>query len=323
MSDIHNTGPIHNQVNNPIIHGNLVMYGERKVNRILTAVPSLTEPIIGREEALENLAATLTSAQRVVLVNGMGGIGKTTMATAYAQQNQDHFKHIAWIEQSGDFVTDLITNTVLLQNLGLKLTAEPEADAKAILNALSNLAGPSLLVIDNADEKLAPFRDYLPKAPHWQVLITSREELAFAKILPLDFLSEAAAMELFYSHYHHDKNEELLRTLLAAIDYHTLTIELLAKIAQECAIPSVAKITELLKARGLAIERRVNIRSAHSKDQRIEYLFPYLQAIFDIGDDFTESQQRLLKDFVGLPPIPVPLEHLFAILLEDPADEAA
>ena len=117
MSDIHNTGPIHNQVNNPIIHGNLVMYGERKVNRILTAVPSLTEPIIGREEALENLAATLTSAQRVVLVNGMGGIGKTTMATAYAQQNQDHFKHIAWIEQSGDFVTDLITNTVLLQNL--------------------------------------------------------------------------------------------------------------------------------------------------------------------------------------------------------------
>lgn len=165
MSDIYNLGPVNKQVNHPIIHGDLVIYGEQKVKRYLTALPSLEDTIIGREKDLQKLQETLNTSQRVVLMNGMGGIGKTTTAIAYANQYKHQYTHLAWVEQLEDIITAFSSHSLLVKNLGIELSKDPIADTQLILNRLSNLGGKSLLIIDNATEQLKAFKDYLPKAP--------------------------------------------------------------------------------------------------------------------------------------------------------------
>ncbi|MEL6660935.1 MAG: tetratricopeptide repeat protein, partial [Bacteroidota bacterium] len=300
------------------------MQENKKVKHILTGLPTplREEEFIGRQQDLERLEKALEESTRVVLVNGMGGIGKTTLATAYAQLHKADFQHVAWLEITEGITTSILSDAVLTINLGLSLTGDAEQDVKMIFNELNNLPGPSLLIIDNADEELSSYRKYLPQSP-WQVLITSRENLNFAQKVALDILTPEAARELFYTHYHLDRNDTILEEILETVEYHTLTIELLAKIAQDCNIQPLHKIKKLLQERGLAIGRQVSITAAHSGDERIEYLFPYLQAIFELGDDYTESQIQLLQRFVGLPPIPIETTFLLGLLVDNQVYEEA
>lgn len=319
MSDTYNLGPIKNQLNNPVIHGNVVIYnGQHTYKRILTKLPKPDDQVIGRERDIQVLKEALESAQKVVLMNGLGGIGKTTTAMAFVQTYKDKNKyaHIAWLEHLTDFSTDTASNKLLTTNLGIQPTNDTVADTQLILNTLSNLSGPSLLVIDNAYQSLQVFKDFLPQAPNWQVLITSRQELAFRKIIKLGFLNEKAALELFYSHYdeNRDRDDEAVKRIFSAIDYHTLTIELLAKTAEKLRIAPLTKLADLLAERGIKIGRKLNISTAHSGEEQVKQLFPYLKAIFQLDDAMTEREKWLLKQFIGLPPSFISFELLCDLL---------
>lgn len=287
---------------------------------LLTRLPVVEDKIVGRSNEIKTLFNQLHQSQGFVLINGIGGIGKTTTAIAYTNKFKAHYRNIVWVEQTGDFSTAMTTNTVLNQHLGFNPSNDPVADTQLILNKLSNLSGKSLLIIDNANMEVASFKDYLPKAPTWQVLITSRQEMSFANILQLGFLSPESAMELFYTNYQLDKNDELIVELLKTIDYHTLTIELLAKTFQYRQISSIEKILELLQERGLDIGRKVGFNITHSKGKKIEKLFPYLKTIFELGR-MESSEIYLLKQFIGLPPIFITGIELLALLGIDEIQE--
>ena len=295
-------------------------YDDRKVKRLLTKLPVLEDQIIGREADIKQLKETLEKSQEVVLLSGMG---KNNTTIAYSNQFKEQYKHIACIEQLTDFSTDIIANKVLLENLGIHPTDDPVGDTQLVLNSLSNLGGKSLLVIDNANEQIEAFKDYLPKAPDWHVLITSRQELDFAQIIPLNFLSEEKAIELFYAHYDRDKEEAIVKEIVQTIDYHTLTIELLAKTAQKRRIQPLSKLADMLREKGLVLGRRLDFSIAHSGTEKVELLFPYLKAIFQIDESSTEEEIRLLKQFVGLPPIFISYTDLIQLLQIDLEDDKA
>ncbi|KAA3621834.1 MAG: hypothetical protein DWQ02_27030, partial [Bacteroidetes bacterium] len=301
----------------------IVQYeSKREVPRLLTKLPSLSDKIIGREEELSSLFDTLETSQRVVLMNGMGGIGKTTVATAFANRHRDKYTHIAWVEQLGDFSNDLGSNKVLAQNLGIPLSGDPTSDAQIILNAMSNLGGKSLLVLDNGDEQLQQFKDYFPKAPDWHVLITSRQEMSFAKKVALDFLNEKEALNLFYSHYDLDEDDETASEILRTVDFHTLTIEVFAKTAQNLEITPLRKLRDLLEQRGVKIGKPVDFSAiTHSKEDQIKQLFPYLEAIFQLPD-MSEDEVFLLKQYIGLPPIFLSWDMITSLLDIKDEDES-
>ncbi|MDX1940177.1 MAG: tetratricopeptide repeat protein [Saprospiraceae bacterium] len=302
MSDIHNQNPVDKQINNPVIQGDLVIHGDRKVKRYLTGLPELQDELIGREQELLDLESTLRNAKSVVLMNGMGGIGKTTLALAYANLHRERYTHIAWVEVSGEFATALTSHFVLLQNLHIdKLTGSPQGDVLLILNELANLGGTNLLILDDANEHIKAYKAYLPK--DWHVLITSREDLGFRHTLTLDFLSEDSARALFYTHYKWEQDDDTVNAILQAVGNHTLTVELLAKTAQRRRIKRVAELSEALTAHGLEIGRVADFATLHSRDQKIERIFPYLKAAFKIDEDTLSETERLwLRRLAMLPP---------------------
>ncbi|MFN0215448.1 MAG: hypothetical protein ACKVT2_14415, partial [Saprospiraceae bacterium] len=53
--------------------------------------------IVGRTEELAQVRRDLLEGRATVLVNGIGGIGKTTIARKYVERHWDDYQHIAWL----------------------------------------------------------------------------------------------------------------------------------------------------------------------------------------------------------------------------------
>jgi MoxR-like ATPase len=78
------------------VEGNVsVSDGDKKIRKNLTKPPFISEVIIGREEDIEAVHNNLfQSNQLLLLVNGEGGIGKTTFAAHYYHRYQQQYQHL-------------------------------------------------------------------------------------------------------------------------------------------------------------------------------------------------------------------------------------
>ena len=316
---------INTQVNQPIVHGNLVVQGDVvtyqsgfKAARYFTGIPQRQGELIGRKTELSLLGEQIRE-KRVVLLNGMGGVGKTALAVSWLHQELEGFTHIVWIEQTSDIYTSLITNRSLLENLDIKLGEDPQQDARLILNQLGKLGGPSILIIDNAEEDLEELRDYLPR-DDWQILITSRNKLSIGHELTIENLELAAAQQLFFRHYDRDQDEQAVQEIIKELDRHTLTLEILAKTAQARRIQPLRRVLDLLEERGLAIGRQANVEIDHNKGRKVERLFPYLSAILRWTSS-AENEKWLLQQLIFLPPIFHTFDRLATIFYLKPEYE--
>ncbi len=287
--------------------------------KILTAFPTVhPDDLVGRKKDLAKLTALLAEKGKVVLVNGMGGIGKTSLAAAYVTQEFEKYKHIVWISNnSADIADDILQSRDLLQSLDLKtLTGDREENRGAVLHKLRSIdERPKLFVIDNADAEIERRLLQLPSQPNWHVLITSREEIAGTYLMPLDFLQPSDAVLLFKKHCSRIEDEDEVNQIVEAVDYHTLTIEILARTAQL----QRTKLDELLSA--IRNDVLANVKTAHSNQAKIERVRTYLETIFDFSG-LSDNELWLLRQFVALPPEFQAYELLVELIEPEQSDRA-
>ncbi|MBK7869152.1 MAG: ATP-binding protein, partial [Saprospiraceae bacterium] len=254
------------------------------------------DDVVGREDDLKNLHDLLFDNKRVVVVNGLGGLGKTTLAQAYIGQYYTEYRHVLWISQlSEDLINDTINAEGLTKQLHINTEGQdPQAIFLEIISRLKSIGdSPNLLVIDNAEASLARLYDLLPAQPDWHVLVTSREKIERFFIKELDFLSPEQALALFKKHCSRIEAEAAIQSILKTIDYHTLTIEILAKTAQKQRTP----IAELQSA--IQNDLQANIYIPH-KGEKIDKVRAYLASIFDFSR-LSSDEAWLLQQFLCLP----------------------
>lgn len=158
---------------------------------------------IGRADLLEALHQQFNEGQHCLLVNGIGGVGKTCLAQAYVTRYWEDYQHVAWVNQTtGDFITDMISAEGLLDNLGVSKEGDAREVLISLMSGMKKLQdAPNLLILDNAEASLRDWVSFLPNPPHWHVLATSREKIEGFVAKELGFLSCAHAIELFKHHY--------------------------------------------------------------------------------------------------------------------------
>jgi DNA-binding SARP family transcriptional activator len=143
---------------------------------VSTQVQGFAE-IVGRQQELAALRAGFTDPHRPSrpvwqVLTGLGGVGKTSLARAYAQRYQDHYELVWWVHAedpeavAGQF-------RALLDILAPRYAEHTHDPVQAVHAVLANRTGPWLLVIDNIAEPEA-LRGLLPAAGAGDVLVTSR-----------------------------------------------------------------------------------------------------------------------------------------------------
>jgi tetratricopeptide (TPR) repeat protein len=146
-----------------------------------TEIPARNPNFTGRLAELEALRANLMLSRRAhppaQVISGLGGIGKTEIATEYIHLHRDDYEIIWWIRaEHQDRVADALVR--LGQRLELRLAATGSGRERAIaavLEALESGAWPNwLLVYDNAAAPLVLQR-YMPSCPPGgHIIVTSR-----------------------------------------------------------------------------------------------------------------------------------------------------
>jgi len=157
---------------------------------------SETERFVARQEELADIHKTLSShgTRRTVVLHGLGGIGKTQLAVAYAKRHRSDYSAIFWLNSNDEDSLKQsfakVARRILQEHPSASL---PSADNQSVsLDEIVNgvkrwLDHPKntrwLLVYDNYDNPKLPgtaahtavgIRRFLPEAHHGSVLITTR-----------------------------------------------------------------------------------------------------------------------------------------------------
>ncbi|WP_405730183.1 FxSxx-COOH system tetratricopeptide repeat protein [Streptomyces sp. NBC_00028] len=140
------------------------------------SVPGRNAAFTGRSELLEDLRERLTDTGTATLLHGMGGVGKTQLATEYAHRYRGNYDVVWWIEaEFGDLA--LRQYSELAPHLGVEERDSITATAEGVRDALRRGTQYDrwLLVFDNATTPESIER-LLVNSPTGHVLITTRNE---------------------------------------------------------------------------------------------------------------------------------------------------
>ncbi|HET6293510.1 MAG TPA: BTAD domain-containing putative transcriptional regulator [Kribbella sp.] len=177
---------------------------------VIQQAPSAPPDFVGRADELATICAALgppgAPSSRVVLINGIAGVGKTALAlTAAHRLRAEYPDGQLYADLRGSDATTPAPIQVLgrfLRALGVpsRLIGTDETEAAALLR--SELADRRMLVLlDNAQDT-AQVRGLLPGAGRSDVIVTSRRrlpELATAGVVDLEPLRREEAILLIAS----------------------------------------------------------------------------------------------------------------------------
>lgn len=282
------------------IHAGIVPFADRTSQNIesityITNAPPDNSPAYENSrldmenKILENLET------RNVLLYGIGGIGKTSVAKALFKRIIEsnrfcyNYKHIAWIPYYANLAESIC------KAVGLDCAI---SDARILATNWLNNNPNMILIIDNVENYNQDLLlSGLANRPV-RVVLTSREKFESTYLLfeitPLD---EKACVNLFYFYYDMEKDDEIVKELVKTCYFHTITIELIAKIAKNERF-SLKCLNAKLKEKGLSFSD-TPIYSTYDKLVDEKTLVQQLKTVFLISQ-WSDEEKKILEQIALL-----------------------
>ncbi|MFM0549461.1 winged helix-turn-helix domain-containing protein [Paraburkholderia sediminicola] len=232
------------------------------VRNVPNNLPANSSALIGRDQAISDVAQTLASTRHVTLV-GSGGIGKTRLAVEIARSSLAHFPEGVYLVPLASTVDANSVLAMFANSVGVSAASGPLTLAR-----VSKELGERrvLFVLDNCEHVLGPAAELaealLNVSPAIRILATSREPLRVVDehlywVASLDvparddesqhvlqrsavqlFLSRARAIDARFSS--DDRSIHLTGTVCRRLDGIPLAIELAAARAAILGIETLA-----------------------------------------------------------------------------------
>jgi tetratricopeptide (TPR) repeat protein/type II secretory pathway predicted ATPase ExeA len=305
----------------------------------LTLPPFLPTLFIGRHTELLDIHQKLFNENNLLLLmNGQGGVGKTTLAAQYYHKYQHLYQHTAWVLTDSSLPDALLT--ALTKPLQLHFDPQMHSPQRfeILLTALANLQDPCLLVIDNANnlDDLKTHYHNLRRCTNFHLLLTTRiTHLDHAPTYTIEGLPYEQALKLFKKHYSISLTEEeqdLFRAIHTAVGQNTLVVELLAKNLSQLNNRLKTRYTlqhllnDLQKKDVLHLSQSKEVATDYHNNLKLQAAKPedIIAAMYDLSQ-LSAAEKNLLGILALLPTEAIAFEKLETLLQanEDSAENDA
>jgi hypothetical protein len=229
--------------------------------KLLDIYPNPTPEFIGREKDLCEISKKFETGESIVVISGLGGMGKSELAKKYAQTHRDEYDIICFA-----FFSDNILYTInsLSWNYGQWNDKPVNEQFQIKISYLQSLEKPVLLIFDNVNQ-LVDYNNLLKISnPNIHILMTTRCEQLInedsIKVGKLDYQTHLLPLFKQHSQCSDDwlrQNEYTIHHIIVeTLQQHTMLVVLVAKLiyatdltiddinvglAQNCLLPDIVE----------------------------------------------------------------------------------
>jgi tetratricopeptide (TPR) repeat protein len=283
----------------------------KEKTRLLTKLPQRDIQLIGREKYLHLLEDRVKKTDRVLLMNGLGGIGKTEVCKRFFMDHYNEFSVAGWFDYVSS-VKETMVGGMLTSVFPTSSKETLDDQFQKVVDLLINLEGKVLLMIDNIEDVRDVGLGALKSLPvNIKVLVNSRLKLEGFEVHTLDFLEARDCRELFYSYCKCERDDDAtVDKIVELCGRHTLTVELLARTAQNAAM-AVKSLYEHLEREGFNLNEVIKDKVHtfwHNQEDRQRF-FDQLLTIFDLSG-LDDKELHILANVSVLPPVYFPVKCL-------------
>lgn len=273
---------------------------------IISKIPQERDIFLGREILLKDICEFFESGKRVLFLEGIGGIGKSELAKQYALANRQKYENILFLTYS-DSLRALVCDSKMIEISGLNIIPEENSDSffmrkLQILRSLVNER--TLFIIDNFDVDDDTDLKMFIEGSHNIIFTTRNSHPGFSSIKVKEIDNKEVIFEIFEKNYGMsiiDEDKIYLTELFSLVDYHTYTIELLAK-QMEASFVSAKELLELFKNGQLASKASEHIVGRSS----VNTAFGHIKSLFALSS-LSKIEVQILRELslVGNDGVPI------------------
>lgn len=203
------------------------------VPQCLTPIPLIEKEtgLVGRDTVVKDIRKMLEEESCIVLVNGLGGIGKTAVMQGVCNELKDEGHHVAWVSCGDSLQDDLL---LMRGALGVPKEEKAEEAYGLVIAGIQRLGKNLYLFMDNLSREVSNGERDAINGLGIHVMITSRKENLPFRNKKLEYLEKQDAIRMFYGYYGGKPDcDEIVWEIIKSVNCHTLLVELLAKAARE------------------------------------------------------------------------------------------
>ena len=285
------------------IIGQLIQSFRKQRPYLQTVLPVNNNYFCGREREINTIHEML-ECSNILVLHGIGGIGKTELARHYAQKYADEYDAVVFVRYSGSII-ETFADDIKFPVAELE-RGDDENDEEYFarkISVLQKICTPRhLIILDNFDTDECDDLDGL-LALQCRYLITSRVD--FEDIFPqleVDILDEMDDIRGIFTHYSKLENDEYSDRIIIALEGHTMAVELVSKQMKMNGASSQEMYDKLCENGISADENKIrNFKDGSLRNKTAAAHIEVLFNVFGLSDDV----KQILRNASLLGPNPV------------------
>ena len=288
-----------------------------------TALPATG--FVGREEELAEIRSRFARGDRMVVLTGLGGMGKTELAVRFGQ---DYPGLVYFVRFDTNFTRTLahMVHGIRPKLVEAELRLEESILIRKVQLLLERSSPDDLLIIDNADSDTGALADLLNDPGYkliqdlpLRLLITTRSDAP--RSIPVAPMPEGPLCRIFQNHGAELTLPEM-QALIRAVNGHTLTIDLMARTLNGRGWRKVTAemMLSALRDNTLAHRKYRKIATDYNQSTDQAQIYEHLSAVFDISG-MPEVSRQVMRCAALLPESGMEGE-CFGMSLPEPEQDA-
>ena len=250
----------------------------------------------GRQKELREIEDILSKDQ-LVFLSGIGGIGKTELAKYYAYVYREKYDTVSFCIYEKDIKT-LVNNEIIINKISIDEEEKEEEYYKRKIEILrKNVTEKDLIIIDNFDTDYDEELERLLSCP-CKFIITTRMDFRDYnyKQLNIRSIDEYEIINLFNNYNDIDYSDDemaAIEKLIRYVEYHTMTIELIAKYLRVSEVSPEYLYDKFMERAGMTGTEDIRVKQRKDKKLRSQNVNEHIGILFDISD-FNSAQREIM-----------------------------